>query len=220
MHQSTTPSLSQTIWPIWAPRQFPSLPIVQTFLPVIFGYSLSSEAVVMRQLMRQLKEAVTKINDTLTQDVFHGAFQKLLVRYKCIAAGGDYFEEDKSFMCVLSIKVPIRKSLETYRMLLIYILQHISQYNHNFDFNSGNILIYIQNKRIRRIFEAAAFSFFNYQNTRAGFYNISPYLSKSILNSYNIFHLLLIYSPYIIILCFLFFFLSFFFFLLIRNLSR
>ena len=34
----------------------------------------------------------------------------LLERYnKCIAAGGDYFEGDKSFMCVLSIKVPIRK---------------------------------------------------------------------------------------------------------------
>ena len=52
MHQSTTPSLSQTIWPRWAPRQFLSLPIVQTLLPVTFGYSLSSEAVVMRQLKR------------------------------------------------------------------------------------------------------------------------------------------------------------------------
>ena len=30
MHQSTTPSLSQTIWPRWASRQFLSLPIVQT----------------------------------------------------------------------------------------------------------------------------------------------------------------------------------------------
>ena len=41
---------------------------------------------------------------------FHGAFQKLLERYnKCIAAGGDYFEGDKSFMCILSIKVPKRK---------------------------------------------------------------------------------------------------------------
>ena len=28
---------------------------------------------------------------------------------KCTAAGGDYFEGDKSFMCVLSIKVAIRK---------------------------------------------------------------------------------------------------------------
>ena len=52
MHQSTTPSLSQTIWPRWASRQFLSLPIVQTLLPVTFGYSLSSEAVVMRQLRR------------------------------------------------------------------------------------------------------------------------------------------------------------------------
>ena len=56
-----------------------------------------------------MKEAVTKVIDTLTQEDFHGAFQKLLERYKYIAAGGDYFEGDKSFMCVLSIKVLIRK---------------------------------------------------------------------------------------------------------------
>ena len=48
MHQSTTPSLSQTLWPRWASRQFLRLPIVQTLLPVTFGYSLSSEVVVMR----------------------------------------------------------------------------------------------------------------------------------------------------------------------------
>ena len=35
-----------------------------------------------------------KVIDTLTQEDFHGAFQKLLERYKCIAAGGDYFEVD------------------------------------------------------------------------------------------------------------------------------
>ena len=57
-----------------------------------------------------MKESVTKVIDTLTQEDFHGAFQKLLERYnKCLAAGGDYFEGDKSFMSVLSIKVPIRK---------------------------------------------------------------------------------------------------------------
>ena len=56
-----------------------------------------------------MKEAVKKVIDTLTQEAFHGAFQKLLEWYKCIAAGGYYFEGDKSFMCVLSIKVPIRK---------------------------------------------------------------------------------------------------------------
>ena len=52
MHQSTTTSLSKTVWPRWASRQFLSLPIVQTLLPVTFAYSLSSEAVVMRQLRR------------------------------------------------------------------------------------------------------------------------------------------------------------------------
>ena len=68
----------------------------------------------------EMKEAVTKVIDMLTQEDFHGAFQNLLERYKCIAAGGDYFEGDQSFMCVLSIKVPIRKSLETYFMILVY----------------------------------------------------------------------------------------------------
>ena len=43
----------------------------------------------------EMKEAVTKVIDTLTQEDFHGAFQKLLERYnKCIASGGDYFEGD------------------------------------------------------------------------------------------------------------------------------
>ena len=57
-----------------------------------------------------MKEAVTKLIDTLTQEDFDGAFQKLLEWYnKCIAARGDYFEGDKSFMCVLLIKVPILK---------------------------------------------------------------------------------------------------------------
>ena len=42
-----------------------------------------------------MKEAMTKVIDTLTQKDFHGVSQKLLERYnKCIAAGGDYFEGD------------------------------------------------------------------------------------------------------------------------------
>ena len=41
-----------------------------------------------------MKEAVTKVIDLLTQEEFHGALQKLLERYKCIAAGVDYFEGD------------------------------------------------------------------------------------------------------------------------------
>ena len=62
------------------------------------------------ETIEEMKEAVTKVIDTLTQVDFHGALQKLLERYnKCIAAGGDYFKGDYSFMCVLSIKVPIQK---------------------------------------------------------------------------------------------------------------
>ena len=42
-----------------------------------------------------MKEAVTKVIDTLTHEDFHGAFEKLLERYsKCVAAGGYYFEVD------------------------------------------------------------------------------------------------------------------------------
>ena len=49
-----------------------------------------------------MKVAVTKVIDTLTQEEFDGAFQKLLERYnKCIAAGGDYFEGEQS-VCTIS----------------------------------------------------------------------------------------------------------------------
>ena len=47
------------------------------------------------ETIEEMKEAVTKVIDTLTQGDFHGAFKKLLEQYnKCIAAGGDYFEGD------------------------------------------------------------------------------------------------------------------------------
>ena len=47
------------------------------------------------ETIEEMKEAVTKVIDTLTQEDFHGALQKLLERYnKGIAVGGDYFEGD------------------------------------------------------------------------------------------------------------------------------
>ena len=102
MHQSTTPSLSQIIWPSWVWRQFLSLPNVQTLLPVtclfpkLRGFRYET--------IEEMKKAVTNVIDTLTQEDFRGAFEKVLERHnKCIAAGGDYSEGDKSFMCVLSI---------------------------------------------------------------------------------------------------------------------
>ena len=49
----------------------------------------------VRKSIDQSWLVVTKVIDTLTQEDFKGAFQKLLERYnKCIAAGGDYFEGD------------------------------------------------------------------------------------------------------------------------------
>ena len=43
----------------------------------------------------EMKEAVTKVIDMLTQEDFHGVFQKLLEWYnECIAVGGDCVEGD------------------------------------------------------------------------------------------------------------------------------
>ena len=42
--------------------------------------------------MEEMKEAVTKVIDTLKEEDVHEAFQKLLERYMYIAAGGDYFK--------------------------------------------------------------------------------------------------------------------------------
>ena len=73
-----------------------------------------------------MKEAMTKVIDTLRQEDFHGAFQMLLEPYKkCITARGDYFKGVYSFMCVLSIKCPYEKSLETYLMIFVYIYIYI-----------------------------------------------------------------------------------------------
>ena len=45
------------------------------------------------ETIEEMKEAMTKVIDTLTQEDFLGAFEKLLERHsKCIAAGGDHFE--------------------------------------------------------------------------------------------------------------------------------
>ena len=47
------------------------------------------------ETIEEMKEAATKVIDTLTQEDLNGTLQKLLERYnKGIAAGGDYFEGD------------------------------------------------------------------------------------------------------------------------------
>ena len=70
------------------------------------------------ETIEEMKETVTKIIDTFTQEDFHGAFQKLLERYKCIAAGGDYFEGGLEFH-VRTINRSGHSSLKTYLMILV-----------------------------------------------------------------------------------------------------
>ena len=47
------------------------------------------------EIIEVVKETVTRVVDTLTQEDVHEALQKLLELYnKCIAAGADYFWGD------------------------------------------------------------------------------------------------------------------------------
>ena len=46
------------------------------------------------ETIEEMKEAVRKVIDMLTQEDFNGSFQKLLEWFKCIATGGYYFEGD------------------------------------------------------------------------------------------------------------------------------
>ena len=62
------------------------------------------------------------------------------------------------------------------------LFQHISQSNHNFDFNCAKALINIHNKRLRQIFDAGAISLCNSINTRLGFsINLSFYLDNLVI---------------------------------------
>ena len=81
------------------------------------------------EITEEMKGAVTKVIDMLTQEDSHGALHKLLERCnKCIATGKDYFEGDYRFMCVLLIKVPIGKkagNLFYHPRIYIYIYIYI-----------------------------------------------------------------------------------------------
>ena len=47
------------------------------------------------ETIEEMKEAVARVIDTVTQDDFNRAFQKVLEQYnKCIEVGEDYFEGD------------------------------------------------------------------------------------------------------------------------------
>ena len=96
LQQSTIPSLTQTIWSRWASKQFLCLPIVQTLLPVTFGYSLRSEAFIMRQLRCKrlwwwsLTHSHKRTSIGPSRSCWNGKLYAL-------QPGGDYFEGGLEF---------------------------------------------------------------------------------------------------------------------------
>ena len=129
-HQDNAPVynsiLVQIIWRRWASRQFLSLPIVQALLPVTFGYSLSSVAVIMRELRRWKRlwrRSLTRSHKGTSMapsiSCWNGATSAL--------QPGEITSKGTRFYCVYyfylqSIKVPIRKKyLETYRMPIVLV---------------------------------------------------------------------------------------------------
>ena len=128
MHQSTTPSLSHTIWPRWASKQFLTFPIVQNLFPVTFAYSLSSEAVVMRQLRRwkrlwrrSLTRSHKRTSMGSSRSCCNGttsALQPEKITSKGTRVSCVYWQW----------KCPYEKSLETYLMSLVYIYIYIYIY--------------------------------------------------------------------------------------------
>ena len=88
------------------------------------------------ETIEDIKEALTKVTDKLTQEDVHGAFQKLLERYnKCIAAGGDYIEGDLH-VCTINTRTLMKKSgnlfndLRIYEHIYIYIITGKNKKNH------------------------------------------------------------------------------------------
>ena len=62
------------------------------------------------ETIEEMKEAVTKVIDTLIHEDFHGAFQKLVEWYnECNAAGGDYTRKDEFHMCTINKSAHTKK---------------------------------------------------------------------------------------------------------------
>ena len=63
------------------------------------------------ETIEEIKEAVMKVIDTLTQEDFDGTFQKLLERHnKFIAAGGDLLRRGlKFYMCTIKKSAHTKK---------------------------------------------------------------------------------------------------------------
>ena len=93
MQQSTTPSLSDYLIKTGI-KTVPHSPYSLDFASCDFWLFPKLRGC-RYETIEEMKEAVTKVIDTVTQEDFHRAFQRLLERYnKCIATRGDYLEGD------------------------------------------------------------------------------------------------------------------------------
>ena len=76
--------------------------------------------------IEEMKEAVMKVIDTLTQEDLHGALQKLLEWYnKCIAAEEITSKRTRVSCVYYQQKCPYEKNLETYLMILVSVQNKI-----------------------------------------------------------------------------------------------
>ena len=73
-------------------------------------------------IYKEMKEAVTKVTDTFTQEDFRGAFQKLLERYnKCNAIRRRLLRRGLEFhVCTINKSAHSQKNLENYLMILVW----------------------------------------------------------------------------------------------------
>ena len=118
MHQSTTPSFSQRIKTVPKPSYSPDLaPCDFCFFPKLGGCRYET--------IEGMKEAVTKVIDTLIQEDFQWAFQKLLERYKCIAVEGNYFEGE-FHMCTINKSAHTINDPRIYALLIGCVFSHIN----------------------------------------------------------------------------------------------
>ena len=92
-------------------KTVPQPPYSPDFAPCDFGLFPKLRGC-RYETTEEMKEAVTKVIDTLTQEDFHEALQKLLELYnKCIAAGGEYFEAGLEFhVCTINKSAHTKKS--------------------------------------------------------------------------------------------------------------
>ena len=123
--------------PRWPSKQFVTLSIVQTLLPLTYGYSLSSQDVVMRQLWRwkrlrrrSLIRSHKRTSMVPCRSCWNGTTNALLPG-KIISKGTRVSSVYYQWKCLYE------KSLATYLMILVCLNQHRIRYRNFLNFCSN-----------------------------------------------------------------------------------